>query len=286
MGDGGPAGDAGFLDVYGVAVDKQGNFYFSDSYNHRVRKVTTEGTISTVAGGYNSGDTDNVPATSVYLSNLWGVAVDSSGNVFLASAGRIRKVSFSGIITTVAGDGGTANSVDGPAATLAALSPGGIALFGETVYVADEPTGRVRKVTPNGAITTVAGTGVVGYSGDGGPAIAAQLSSKLGLAADANGTLYIADTGNNRIRKVTPDGKIHTVAGGGPCCGSGDGGPASNAMLDVPLALALQPDGGLLIAESKAVRQVTQDGIISTIAGPPSPGEFPPLPAMVEIMPS
>ena len=189
-------------------------------HDNRIRKVTPAGIISTVAGNGAGGFSgDGGPATSAELGNPFGVAVDAAGNLYIADKlnSRIRKVTAAGTISTVVGNG-TNYSGDGGVATSAQLelssrSGGGSA---GNLYIADNSNQRIRKVTAAGIITTVAGNGNRGYSGDGGPATSAQIiNSVLGVAVDAAGNLYIADGGNSRIRKVTPAGVITTMAGNG-----------------------------------------------------------------------
>ena len=217
-----------------MAVDASGNLYIADTGNNRIRKVSATGIITTVAGNGSAGYSgDGGPATSAQLDGPEGVAVDGSGNLYIADTcnNRIRKVSATGIITTVAGNGSAGYSGDGGPATSAQLSlPAGVAVDGSgNLYIADSGNNRIRKVSATGIITTVAGNGSPGYSGDGGPATSAQLNQPAGVAVDASGNLYIADSSNNRIRKVSATGIITTVAGNGFDGYSGDGGPATSA---------------------------------------------------------
>jgi uncharacterized protein YjiK len=279
-GDGGPATNASLDGLRGVAVDAAGNLYIADWVNPRVRKVSTSGTITTVAGSGTYGFSgDGGPATDAGLSSPYGVAVDAAGNLYIADAGnsRVRKVSTSGTITTVAGSGTYGFSGDGGPATNAALSsPQGVALDAAgNLYIADAHNSRVRKVSTSGTITTVAGNGTFGFSGDGGPATDAGLNSPVGVTVDAAGNLYIADSGNHRVRKVSTSGTITTVAGDGTFGFSGDGGPATNASLNIPYGVAVDAAGNLYIADpgNSRVREVAASvppllsGTISTVAG-------------------
>jgi sugar lactone lactonase YvrE len=206
-GDGGPATSARLYAPQGLAVDGQGNVYIADSYNGRVRKVSPGGTITTFAGTGKPGpDGDGGPATSARLQYPSAVAADAQGNVYitgLTDDNRVRKVSRGGTITTFAG-GGSSFGDGGPATSAQLHGPVGVAVDGQgNVYIADSVNARVRKVSPGGTITTFAGTGAGGYSGDGGPATSARLFSPHSVAMDRQGNVYIADTANYRVRKVT-----------------------------------------------------------------------------------
>jgi uncharacterized protein (TIGR03437 family) len=210
-GDGGPATAGAVWSPFAVAVDRAGNLYIADASNFRIRKVATNGAITTVAGGPTPGFSgDGGPATSAGLLLPGGVAVDSNGNLYIADIGnnRIRKVNASGIINTVAGNGSKGYSGDGGAATSAMFnfssSRVGLAVDAAgNLYITDTGNSRVRKVDASGIVTTVAGNGIAGFSGDGGPATSAGLNNPNDVAIDSNGNLYIADTTNNRVRKVT-----------------------------------------------------------------------------------
>lgn len=192
----------------GAAVDAAGNVYFSAGYC--VLKLSTAGVLTVVAGNSRRGYSgDGGPATSAQLDYLRGLAVDGAGNLYIADKlnNRIRRVSPTGTITTVAGTGAQAFAGDGGPATSAALyHPEDVAVDGAgNLYIADQMNNRIRRVTA-GIITTIAGTGDNGFAGDGGPATSAWLSWPSGVAADGAGHIYIADTGNNRIRRVSPSG--------------------------------------------------------------------------------
>ncbi len=278
-GDGGPATAAGLFLPFGVAFDASGNFYIADYFNHRVRKVAgTSGTITTAAGNGTEGFSgDGGPAAAAGLVNPFGVAVDASGNLYIADYWdhRIRKVAAgSGIITTVAGNGSAGFSGDGGAATAAGLfRPASLAVDASgNLYIADAGNNRIRKVAAgSGIITTVAGNGRAGFSGDGGPATSAGFAQPHGVALDVSGNLYIGDSGNHRIRKVTASsGTVMTVAGNGIGGFSGDSGPASAAGLNQPTGLVLDASGNLYIADylNNRIRKVAvSSGIITTVAG-------------------
>jgi hypothetical protein len=269
-GDGGPATSARFYYPTGVAVDKSGNLYIADGNNYRIRKVTPDGIIRTVAGNGNGMyGGDDGPASSAQV-NPSGIAVDAAGNLFIADIGsnRIRKVTPDGIIRTVVGTGIQGTGGDGGSALYAQLCyPESVAV--DTVgnlYIADG-SHRIRKVTPNGIINTVAGNGTRGFSGDGGPASAAQLNNPYDVAVDTAGTLFIADRDNNRVRIVTFDGVIKTIAGNGIMGYSGDGGPATEARLAGPSGLLVDMAGNLYIADffSNRVRKVTMGSYLTTL---------------------
>ncbi len=270
-GDGGPAASAQLRHPYGVALDGAGNLLIADCGNNRVRKMTPDGVISTVAGGGTSGLGDGGPAFSAQLYYPWSVAVDAVGDLFIADSwnSRIRKVTPSGVISTVAGNGIWGFSGDGGPATSAQLfHPWGVSVdTAGHLFIADYGNNRIRKVTPDGVISTAAGNGTEGFCGDGGPATSAQVNNAQGMTVDAAGNLFIADTGNNRVRKVTPDGVISTVAGNGTWGFSGDGGPATSAQVDRPIAVAVDAAGSLFIADygNRCVRKVMPDGVISTV---------------------
>ena len=235
-------------------------------------------TITTVAGnGANAYSGDGGPAIHAALGSPNGVAVDGLGNLYIADLGTevVRSVDSNGIIRTVAGNGKIASSGDGGAATNAGMNPASVALDASgNIYIADYAGSRIRKVGSNGVISTVAGQGTNGYSGDGGAATNARLYSPAAVAVDALSNLYIADFKNDRVRKVGADGVITTFAGNGagaPGAGaySGDGGPATNASLWGPAGLAFDASGNLYIADSlnSCVRKVSTNGIITTAAG-------------------
>ena len=255
-GDDGAAIAAQLRSPSGVAVDDAGNVYIADKYNNRIRKVALDGTISTVAGmGENGYSGDNGPAVEAELSSPSGIAVDGDGNLYIADTGnsRIRKVDTTGIITTVAGksDYGKFEGEGIPAVNAELYNPSAIAIDSSgNLYIADTYNNRIRKVDANGIISTVAGSsGTEGYSGDGGPAVNAQLNEPEGVTVDGSGNLYIADTDNNRIRKVNPNGIIITIVGTGTSGYSGDGGSGILAQVDGPAGLAMDSSGSLYIAD-------------------------------------
>ncbi len=272
-GDGGPATSALLLYPAAVALDSAGNLLIADTNNNRIRKVTSSGTISTVAGsgtGPGRGG-DGSQATSAGLSFPRGIAVDSGGNLYIADSSNrlIRRVTPTGVISTFAGNGGFGSGGDGGLATAAQFSsPVGVAVDAAgNVYIADSFGNKIRRVRSSGVIDTFAGTGTRGFTGDGGPATAAQLSNSSAVAVDSASNVYIADTGNNRIRKVTPSGMISTAVGNGTCCTGGDGGSATSAQVGFPTAFAFDSAGNLYVTTAGVIRKVSASGTISTIAG-------------------
>jgi sugar lactone lactonase YvrE len=252
-------------------VDGSGNLFIADA-DGLIRKVSAGGIITTVAGNGTSGFSgDGGPAISASLAlpgrfQTSGVAVDASGNLFIADVGnnRVREVTAGGIITTVAGNGTAGFSGDGGAATSASLSkPTSVAVDGSgNLFIADSGNNVIREVSASGIITTIAGNGSGGSSGDGGPATLASLNGfmNLAVAVDAAGNLFIGDVYNGRIREVS-GGIINTIAGGGdPDLGIGDGGPATSASLLYPEGIAVDAFGNLFIADwgDNCVREVFQ----------------------------
>jgi uncharacterized protein (TIGR03437 family) len=287
LGDGGPATKASLGQASGLAVDAAGNVYVADSQNNRIRKISTDGTITTVAGpGSTAGILgDGGPATSATLSGPADVAIDSAGNLYIADTNnyRVRKVSTDGTIRTVAGNGSAFDSTftgftgDGGAATSAVIGqPVGLAIDGSgSLYIADSYHSTVRKVSASGIISTVAGTGTASYSGDGGLATLATLMTPQKVAVDASGNLYIGDERNYRVRLVTPDGKIVTIAGNGTSqAGNVNGGPATSAALYFPEGIAVGTGGKIYVSEgysSGRILVLTPTG--SQLSPPPTLAE-------------
>jgi hypothetical protein len=277
-GDGGPATSAAFNTPLCTFADAAGNIYIADWGNNRVRKVNTSGIITTVAGnGTTVHGGDGGPATAAGIVAPYGIVTDAAGNLYITEGGidtfgqYVRKVSASGVITTIAGSGTTGYSGDGGPATAAQFSDvRGIAVDGAgNVYVADAGNFCIRKINTTGIIATIAGNDTSGYSGDGGPATAAELSLPTGLALDGAGNIYLSDYSNNRIRKIDNTGIITTIAGNDTMSFGGDNGPATAAELHFPAGLAIDGSGNLYIADenNSRVRKVNSANIITTIAG-------------------
>jgi sugar lactone lactonase YvrE len=281
-GDGGPATAAELRNPEGVALDPSGQFlYIADQHDERIRRVDlTTHVITTIAGtgdiGYNG---DNIAATSDELNNPSGVAVDAAGDVFIADSGncRIRKVdAASHVISTVAGTGTPGYSGDNGSPTAAELGyPFGVAVnaSGQVLFIGDTNNQRIRKVDLSAnLITTVAGTGYLGYSGDGGPATSATLNYPRGVAVDGSLNVYLIDNGNHVVRKIDAATQIiHTVGGDGSNTYGGDGGPATAATIGDLQGVSVDASGNLFIADRygdnriREVNGVTQ--VITTIAG-------------------
>lgn len=269
-GDGGAATSAELIYVGALAVDKYRNLYFTD-YD-RIRKVDSNGIISTIAGNASNGYSgDGGSALLAELNDPYGITTDASGNIYIADTynNRIRKVDTNGIITTVVGNGTPGYSGDGGNALIAELwDPRGIVFdtYGN-LYITDCYNNRIRKVDTKGIITTVAGTGIEGYNGDGMSAVSAQLAEPETIAVDSSGNLYIADVSNERIRMINKNGIISTIAGNGLYGYNGDGINAHSAEFEAPFGIALDTLGNLYIADhlNNRIRMISTIGLPVTI---------------------
>ncbi|MHB8400419.1 MAG: NHL domain-containing protein [Bacteroidia bacterium] len=273
-GDGGQGTSAELYYPFSITLDKVGNVYIADTYNNRIRKLNTAGIITTVAGGGTSGLGDGGQATAAHLDEPTQVIFDNSGNMYICDMlhPRIRKVNTSGIITTIAGNGSGGFFGDGGQATAAQFYYPQYMTFDGTgnLFIADVGNNRIRKINTLGIINTIAGTGVGGYSGDGGQATAAKFNGPDGVTFDTKGNLYIADYSNNRIRVVNTAGIITTIVGTGVAGYSGDGGPATAAEINGPNdGIVFDALGSFYIPDAlnNRVRKVNTLGIITTIAG-------------------
>jgi PKD repeat protein len=274
-GDGGPAALASLNEPRDSAVGPDGSLYVTDTFNNRLRRIATDGTISTIAGtdiqGYNG---DGIPASEATLSWPHDVAVDADGVIYVADSNnhRIRRIGVDGIITTIAGVGVSGSTGDGgPAVEARIMNPKSVAVHAGVVYIAGLDD-KVRAIAlDTGVITTIAGSGAQGFGGDGGPALEAQLDTPQRLQVDSTGTVYVADTQNHAIRRIGTDGVITTIAGVGDVVGDdGDGGAATAAHLDSPRGIALDGDATLYIADTENHRIRVVDlktGVISAVAG-------------------
>ena len=282
-GDGGPATSAQLNYPDGVAVDLAGNIFIADSFNNVVREVTFSASrgvqvITTVAGNGSQGYSgDGGPAIGAQLAAPWGLAVDADGNLYIADLGnfRIRMVSATtGNISTVAGNGDIYYNGDGVPATSASMNPVGVAVDASgNIYIADDFNNLIREVTAStGYISTVAGNGINGFSGDSGPATSAELNMPSGVAVDISGNIYIVDGGNERIRLVTAStGYISTLAGDGYTSASGDGGYSDLAELGGPEGVAVDLSGNTYIADMFNHRIRVVNGTPPSIPSLPTP---------------
>ena len=270
-GDGGPAVRASLAEPEGIAFDSQGNLYIADGFNHRVRRVSPDGVITTIAGnGQRAFSGDGGPAREASLAGPKGLGFDAAGNLYIADAenDRIRRVDANGNIATVAG-GGEEVAESGMIAAAALTAPHAVAFDSAgNLYIADAYRDRILRVAQDGTYVVFAGRPDTGFSGDGGPATQATLNLPVGLAIDAEGAVHIADMYNYRVRRVF-DGTITTIAGNGRAGFYGDDGPANLAQLNTPFGLAIDPSGNLYVADlgNNRVRKISPSGQITTVAG-------------------
>jgi uncharacterized protein (TIGR03437 family) len=279
--DSGPALSAQFTSISGIAFDNRGNLFISDAEQHIIRRVRADGIIEMWAGiiGISAFTGDGGPAIQARLNEPEGLATDSLGNLYVADKGnrRIRKITPDGTISTIAGTGVVGQDGDGEAATRATFrEPANLLIdAANNIYIADRSGNRIRKITAStGIITTIAGTGESGFSGDKGPAISARILSPAGMAFDAQGQIYFADQLNQRIRRILSNGNIETVAGNGVAAWGGDNQPAIDANLNAPFGVAFARDGNLYITDrdNHRIRRVDAKGVITHFAGDGNPG--------------
>ena len=254
-GDGGQATASSNTGPAGIALDAAGNLYFADYHNARIRKVATSGIITTIAGTGTAGFSgDGGPATAATINTPWGVTTDATGNIYFCDRynHRIRKINSAGIITTIAGTGIVSFSGDGGPATAATLHEPVDLVFDQygNLFFSDFLNNRIRKISTAGVISTIAGNGVAGYSGDGVAATASELNNPVGVGVDPSGNVYVGDYFNNRVRKINPSGIISTIAGTGVAGYSGDGGQATAAQLNTPYGVAVCGTGNIYICDA------------------------------------
>lgn len=262
-----------------VAIDSKGNVFIADDMNHRIRRVSSNGIITTVVGtGERKPGTPDGPAREINLNQAYGVAVDSKDNLYVLNRGfgRVYKITADGMARTIIGTGERGYNGDGILATEAMVDwPDHLVVDDSgVIYLADTWNNRVRKVTTDGIIHTIAGTGEKGSSGDGGPAIDAQVRSPVAIALGPDGSLYVAEFSGHRIRRISADGIITTVAGTGEPGYNGEGIIATEALIGEPCGVAVDQDGLIYIGEqlNHRIRVVTKSGHIYTVAGTGEPG--------------
>jgi len=248
--------------------------YVADTFNHTIRKVTPGGVVTTLAGLAGSSGSADGTGSAARFYNPYGVAVDSAGNVYVADTDNctIRKVTPGGVVTTLAGLAGNRGSADGTGSAARFYNPFGVAVDSAgTVYVADSRNHTIRKVTPGGMVTTLAGLATSPGSADG-TGSAARFYGPMGVAVDSAGNVYVADSSNYTIRKVTPGGVVTTLAGLAGNRGSADG-TGSDARFYCPWGVAVDSAGNVYVADSlnHTIRKVTPSGVVTTLAGAAGP---------------
>ncbi|QHT68806.1 hypothetical protein GXP67_20200 [Rhodocytophaga rosea] len=253
---------AQFFQPIGIAVDALGNAYVTDAENHRIRKVSVSGTVTTLAGSGTAGFADG---SAAQFSSPRGIAIDASGNLYVADGvnNRIRKITPAGIVSTIAGSG-VAGFADGNGVSAQFNFPKEIAVDASgNLYVADDINHRVRKITPTGTVSTLAGST---FGNTDGVGTAAQFNRPTGIAVDASGNVYVADLGNHRIRKITATGTVSTIAGSSSGFADGNG---TEARFDSPAGIAVDVTGNVYVADAdnQRIRKITSTGSVSTLAG-------------------
>lgn len=257
---------ASFYHPYGVAMDNVGNLFVTDTLNNRIRKVSADGTVITLVGNGYAAWQDGVGLSASFNYPV-GVAVDNAGNVFVVDHvnNRIRKVAPNGTVITFAGSGNAAWQ-DGVGSSASFSLPAGVAVDNSgNVFVADQHNNRIRKITPNGTVTTLAGSGEQAWQD--GVGLSASFYSPVGVAVDNAGTVYVADCSNHRIRKVTADGNVTTLAGSGDQ--AWQDGIGANASFNQPYGVAVDNAGNVFVADlgNHRIRKVAADGTVTTLVG-------------------
>lgn len=257
---------ASFANPWGLAVASDGMLYVADQYDFAIRKITPAGVVTTFAGSTTTGSADGT-GSAAQFNYPCGVTVASDGTVYVADTYnfKIRKITPAGVVTTLAGSAAW-GLADGTGTAAQFYYPVGIAVASDgTVYVSDVGSGKIRKITPEGVVTTFAGNGTSGYAD--GTGTAAQFNYPYGLAIASDGTLYVADSGNYRIRKITPQGVVTTFAGSGTA-GYADG-TGTDAQLNQPYGITIASDGMIYVADTNnnIIRKITPAGVVTTLAG-------------------
>lgn len=260
---------ANFNKPFSVAADASGNLFVADAGNNVIRKIASDGMVSTFAGTGVAGADDGT--TQATFNSPLGVATDQAGNVYVADYGNdiIRKITADGAVTTIAGKPGVSGSADGPDTTARFNLPESLAVDASgNIYVADNGNNMIRKITPGGVVSTLAGNGAAGKANGNGAT--ASFNSPFGIAVDATGNIYVADAGNNMIRKITPDGTVSTFAGSG-VKGAGNA-TGTQATFNTPAGLAVDAQGNVYVADenNNLIRKITPSGEVSTLAIKPS----------------
>ena len=261
---------ARFNQPRGVAADSAGNVYVADLQNDEIRKISPSGLVTTLAGSAGQSGSSNGTGSAARFYGPTGVAVDSAGNVYVADDPNqeIRKISPSGVVTTLAGSAGQTGSSDGTGAAARFFYPNGVAVDSAgNVYVADGLNQEIRKISPSGVVTTLAGSAGQAGSSDG-TGSAARFDDPEGVAADSAGDVYVAESGNDEIRKITPSGVVTTLAGSAGQTGSSDG-TGSAARFDIPNGVAVDGAGNVYVADScnDEIRKITPSGVVTTLFG-------------------
>lgn len=257
------AAAAQFSNAEGIAVDSAGVLYVADMINNRIRKIATDGTVTTLAGTTTPGSLNGTGAAASF-SFPQSVATDADGNVYVADTSNhlIRKITPAGVVTTVAGIAGSAGHTNGPAATAKFNSPSGIATdTSGNLYVADANNNLIRKISAAGEVTTLAGPGSLDATGAPAPAF----NSPRALVVDPTGVVYVSDSANNMIRKITPAGVVTTLAGS-TTAGNADGNGTA-ATFNFPHGIALDASGNIYVVSNDRVRKITPAGEVTTVTG-------------------